>query len=328
MSELLAVRNLTIGMMADQGFVPIVDRLNFNIAQGQTVGLVGESGSGKSMAAKSIMGLLGHGLHCQQGEIIFTDRTGAQKDVARLKTSGREIRQLRGAEIAMIFQEPMASLSPVHTIGDQIMTTLRQHSDLSREAAKARVIELLHEVGMASPRAIANQYPHHISGGMRQRAMIAMALSCQPRLLICDEPTTALDVTTEAQIMELLQGLQQRFGMAILFISHNIALVSEIADQLLVMYLGQIVEGGPSADVLQQPQHPYTRALLASLPARVEPGERLATISGSVPEVTQRPSGCQFHPRCAERLAERCDAEDPQQGKLIIGHQAWCHRHD
>lgn len=332
MSRLLEIRDLTIGCYLNGQFIPIVDGLDLQINTGEILGIVGESGSGKSMTARAVMGLLGPGLRIQKGQIIYFDQDGSAKDICKLKQNGRDIRKLRGNKLAMIFQEPMASLSPVHTIGDQISTTLRQHTDLSKKSARSRAIDLLHDVGMSSPEEIAEQYPHKISGGMRQRAMIAMALSCEPRLLICDEPTTALDVTTEAQIVELLYDLQQRLDMAILFISHNIALVSEISERIMVMYLGQAIETGDTTDVLKHPRHPYTRALLSSLPSLAEPGARLATIEGQVPEPTMRPTGCQFHPRCPDILNEKCSLVDPYKAKAQQfdgrSSKVWCHLYE
>lgn len=274
---LLSIKDLTVGFDKDRQFIPIIQQLNLAIAPGETLGIVGESGSGKSMTARAIMGLLAPGLRVEKGDIVYHDLKDKSHAIHKLKQHGRAMRDLRGREIAMVFQEPMASLSPVHTIGVQITTTLLQHTDLNKKQAAERAVELLDDVGMAKPHDVARQYPHKLSGGMRQRAMIAMALSCAPRLLICDEPTTALDVTTEAQIVDLLQDLQAKHGTAIMFISHNIALVAEMSQRVIVMDKGCAVEAAPTIDLLARPQHPYTQRLLASMPALAKPGETLST---------------------------------------------------
>ena len=309
---LLSIENLSVSFSARSGNVPTLLDVSLQVSPGETLGVVGESGSGKSLTARAVMGLLPPGARITGGRIRFAPKDGAEVDIARLPPRGSAIRGLRARRIAMVFQEPMASLSPVHTIGAQVATPLRTHFGLSARAARAEAVDWLTRVRMPSAREVATQYPHQISGGMRQRAMIAIALSCRPRVLICDEPTTALDVTTEAQIVSLLAELQAEFGMAMLFISHNVALVSEIADRVAVMYLGQVVEAGTRASVLGTPAHPYTRGLLRSIPALAEPGERLATLSGNVPDAARRPSGCAFHPRCPERLDGPCAVQPPR----------------
>jgi oligopeptide/dipeptide ABC transporter ATP-binding protein len=326
-APLLGIEDLAIGFPLRDRLIPAVDGLSLAVAPGETLGIVGESGSGKSLTARAVMGLVPRGGRITGGRIAYTTKAGTTQDITAMRRNGPEIRSLRGREIAMVFQEPMASLSPVHTIGAQIGTPLRHHHGLSARAARRAAIDLLDQVGMASPAEIADQYPHRISGGMRQRAMIAIALSCEPRLLICDEPTTALDVTTEAQIVELLAELQARLGMAMIFISHNVALVSEIADRVVVMYLGRSVESGPARDVLDGPRHPYTRALLRSLPAFADPGSRLEALPGAVPDPLSRPRGCAFHPRCSDRIAGRCDAVDPPFASSGRAHGVRCHLH-
>ncbi|MEP3298254.1 MAG: ABC transporter ATP-binding protein [Pseudoruegeria sp.] len=328
MDTMISVKDLSIGFHLRHLMVPAVENISFNVAAGETLGIVGESGSGKSLSARAILGLVPPGGKITGGEIIYQPQTGAPITVTGLPKNGKTIRSLRGSEIAMVFQEPMASLSPVHTIGNQIVTTLRQHTDLPKKAALDRAVELLDQVGMASSAEIAQQYAHQISGGMRQRAMIAMALSCSPRLLICDEPTTALDATTEAQIVELLAKLQSDLNMAMIFISHNIGLVSEIANRVMVMYLGQSIETGPASDVLRAPAHPYTRALLKALPAFTEAGTALATLQGSVPDPVSRPTGCPFHPRCPEFAGPQCSITSPPVRSISSTHTARCHLHD
>lgn len=328
MKDLIRVDELSIGFGLKNWVIPAVEGVSFSVKPGETLGIVGESGSGKSLSARAMLGLVPSGGLITSGSISYQPESGDTVDITSLPKNGRAIRKLRGAEIAMIFQEPMASLSPVHTIGNQIVTTLRQHTDLSAAAALSRAIELLDQVGMASPAIIAGQYAHQLSGGMRQRAMIAMALSCSPRLLICDEPTTALDATTEAQVVELLMKLQQDFNMGMIFISHNIGLVSEIADRVMVMYLGQSIESGATEHVLKSPAHPYTRALLNALPAFAEAGAELATLQGAVPDLTARPTGCSFHPRCAEFAGPQCETERPAIQVVTNQHLARCHLHE
>lgn len=328
MKDLVTVEDLSIGFDLRELVVPAVEGISFSVGTGETLGIVGESGSGKSLSARAILGLVPSGGRVTGGRISYQPEKGEALTITDLPKNGRDIRKLRGAEIAMIFQEPMASLSPVHTIGNQIVTTLRQHTDLNKRAALSRAIELLDQVGMASPAVIAGQYAHQLSGGMRQRAMIAMALSCSPRLLICDEPTTALDATTEAQVVELLMKLQQDLKMGMIFISHNIGLVSEIADRVMVMYLGQSIENGPAGHVLNKPAHPYTRALLNALPAFADAGAELASLQGAVPDLIDRPSGCAFHPRCPEYAGNRCENETPSIRVVANQHLARCHLHD
>lgn len=328
MNPLISVKDLSIGFHQRHLVLPAVENISFDVAAGETLGIVGESGSGKSLSARAILGLVPAGGEITSGQITYQPASGDPIEISSLPKNGRDIRSLRGSKIAMVFQEPMASLSPVHTIGNQISTTLRQHTDLSKRAALTRAIELLDQVGMASPAEIAEQYAHQISGGMRQRAMIAMALSCNPRLLICDEPTTALDATTEAQIVDLLAKLQADLNMGMIFISHNIGLVSEIADRVMVMYLGQEVETGPAETVLKTSGHPYTRALLAALPAFTEAGAELATLQGAVPDPTSRPTGCSFHPRCPEFAGEHCKTVRPVLHAIADRHCAKCHLHD
>lgn len=292
MTDLLTINNLAIGFGKGDSAFKAVDGVSLSLAAKETIGLVGESGSGKSLTARAILGLTPPGAQRLSGEIVFRPKVGTPKEITALKPHGSAIRAIRGNQIAMIFQEPMASLSPVHTIGTQIATTLREHTDLGSRAVADRVIELLDQVRLPHPKALARQYPHELSGGMRQRAMIAMALSCNPVLLICDEPTTALDATTEAKIVELLQDLKERHDMAMLFLSHNIGLVANVSDRVLVMQQGRIVEEGRAARVLTAPQHPYTKMLLAAAPrlttapsergqrVRPQPTEPLVTLTG------------------------------------------------
>jgi oligopeptide/dipeptide ABC transporter ATP-binding protein len=299
------------------GTVRAVDGVSLEVKPGETLGLVGESGCGKSVTAFSILRLLPKTSRIVEGEIYFDRGEGGQLiDLTTVDPNGDLIRSIRGNEIAMIFQEPLTSLSPVHTVGSQIAETVELHQDASKEEARERAIEMLEEVGIAMPRQRYDEYPHQFSGGMRQRAMIAMALSCNPALLIADEPTTALDVTIQAQILELMKALQEEFGMAILMITHNLGVIAELSDRVAVMYMGRIVESGDARTIFHRPLHPYTVGLMRSIPhlgRRIK--ARLTPIPGSVPDPYSVPSGCAFLPRCPVPKMEACYGE--QETSLI-----------
>jgi dipeptide transport system ATP-binding protein len=303
---LLEIQNLSVAFETARGPLIAVDRLNFHVNEGETLGIVGESGSGKSVSCLSILGLLP-----PQANVKADRMTFAGKSLMGL--SEREYREIRGGQISMIFQDPMSSLDPSYTVGFQLVEGLRTHENLTKKMAKVRALELLDHVGIASPLTRFDAYPHQLSGGMCQRVMIAMAIASKPKLLIADEPTTALDVTIQAQILDLLSKLQREEKMAMILITHNIAVVAERADRVLVMYAGQAVETGPVREVIGSPEHPYTQALLSSLPgANSKAGHRakLPAISGVVPDLAQRPEGCQMHPRCPS-VQERCKTESP-----------------
>jgi len=297
---LLRAQDLCVQFWSADGPAPVVAGLSLEIDRGQVVALVGESGCGKTVTALAILHLLPRSVECVvTGQVRFHGRD-------LLALSEREMRRIRGNQVAMVFQEPMTSLNPVLTVGEQIAETLRLHRRLSRRAARARTVELLYQVGISAAEQRRRQYPHELSGGMRQRVMIAMAVACEPALLIADEPTTALDVTLQAQILRLLRDLQQRTGMALLLITHDLGVVAQVCDAVCVMYAGRIVERGPVARLLTEPRHPYTRGLLRCTP-RLDGGaladtprreRRLAVIPGEVPDPRRRPSGCPFHPRC------------------------------
>ena len=296
-----------------------MDGISFEIEEGETLGLVGESGCGKSVASLSIMRLVPEPPgRIEEGEIRFRGR-----DLLKLRES--EMRRIRGGEISMIFQEPMTSLNPVFTCGEQIMEAVVLHRRQSRKAARERVIEMLSLVGIPSPERRADEYPHQLSGGMRQRVMIAMALSCDPLLLIADEPTTALDVTIQAQILDLLAALQERFHTAVLMITHDLGVIAEVADRVAVMYAGRIVEYTDVNRIFGRPRHPYTRGLLASIPKMTERKEWLSVIPGIVPDATAVPDACRFHPRCTESFG-RCREEEPELEEVEAGHWAACWR--
>jgi peptide/nickel transport system ATP-binding protein len=309
---LLSVRNLKTSFFQDEGTTKAVDGASFDVYAGRTLGIVGESGCGKSVTAQSILRIVDHPGRIVDGEILLTREDGTTTDLTRLKPDGREIRSIRGGDIGLIFQEPMTSFSPVHTVGAQIIEAVMLHNAVSAKEARLRGIEALRSVGIPKPERRIDEYSFELSGGLRQRAMIAVALSCAPRLLIADEPTTALDVTTQAQILDLLRRIQQDTGMAIMLITHNLGVVAEMADDVVVMYLGRVVEEGKVDDIFHDAKHPYTRALLQSIPSiESAPRVKLPTISGSIPHPFNRPTGCPFHPRCASFMPGRCDTAQP-----------------
>ena len=306
MSEpLLTVRDLKTFFRTDGGVARAVDGVSFTLKKGETLGLVGESGCGKSVTSLSVMRLVPE----PPGEIVSGDIRFNGRNLLSLDEAA--LQGVRGNDIAMIFQEPMTSLNPVFTCGDQIDEAVMLHQGLGRRAARAITVDMLNLVGIPDPDQRANEYPHQLSGGMRQRVMIAMALCCNPELLIADEPTTALDVTIQAQILELLDRLQREFGMAVLMITHNLGVIAEVADRVAVMYAGKIVETGTVDEIFANPQHPYTRGLLESIPKLNEEKSRLSVIPGTVPDATRFPAGCRFAPRCS--LAEDvCEADEPR----------------
>jgi len=315
---LLEVRDLHTSFLMPYGEARAVDGITFTVDPGRTLGVVGESGCGKTMAALSVLRLTPSGSRVT-GEITFDGRN-------LLTLSEAEMRHIRGNAIAMIFQEPMSSLNPVFTVGNQIAEAVRLHQGLSWRAAHAQAIEMLKLVEIPEPERRVNEYPHQLSGGMRQRVMIAMALSCHPRLLIADEPTTALDVTIQAQILDLLAGLQQRLGMALILVTHDLGIVAERADEVAIMYAGRIVERAPVQAIFSRPLHPYTRGLLRSIPkVGAEKARRLEAIPGVVPDLSCLPSGCHFRDRCPKAIA-RCAAADPLLEELQPGHRAACIR--
>src|SRR5262245_6755631 len=318
---LLSVRDLKTYFYQDEGIVR---------AAGARRGIVGESGCGKSVTARSILRIVDRPGKILEGEIRFRrpSRNGGPPqivDLAKLDANGQEMRAIRGAEIALIFQEPMSSFSPVHTIGDQIVEAILLHQPVTRSEARAQTIEILRRVGVSSPEERVDQLSNQLSGGLRQRAMIAMALSCKPTLLIADEPTTALDVTTQTQILELMRQLQKEDGMAIMLITHDLGVVAEMATDDAVMYLGRVVDHAPVDAIFHDPRHPYTRALLRSIPRlRSRTRERLTPIAGAVPHPYQRPTGCPFHPRCANFIAGKCDRDAPVLQPVADNHAVSC----
>ena len=327
---ILRVRDLRTYFFADEGTVKAVDGVSFDVYPGRTLGIVGESGCGKSVTAKSVLRIVERPGRIVGGEIrLHRAASGnggpVEIDIAALPPSAPELRRVRGGEIGLVFQEPMASFSPVHTIGDQMVETIRVHAAVDRAAARELALEMLRLVGIPRPERRIDEYAFQLSGGLRQRAMIAVALACHPRILIADEPTTALDVTTQAQILDLLRSLQAREGMAIVLITHNLGVVAEMCDEVAVMYLGRIVERGPVDAIFHAPKHPYTRALLRSIPSiRAPLRTRLATIAGSVPHPFARPAGCPFHPRCPDAMPGVCDRGEPAVRRIGEGQEASC----
>jgi len=315
----LTVENLRIAFHKNGGEVLAVRGVDFELKRGETLALVGESGSGKTVTALSILRLLSE----PPAKVAADGLRLGEVDLLRLSPEG--MRKVRGREVAMIFQDPMTSLNPVLSIGEQIMETLRRHTALDRQAIEKRALELLRRVELPSPEEKLRQYPHQLSGGMRQRVMIAMALSCEPRILIADEPTTALDALVQAQILDLLRQLGRDTGLSILLITHDLGIVSDLADRVMVMYAGKIVEAGPVGTLFKEPLHPYTRGLLHSVPriGRRTKGGRLEEIPGQVPRPGELPAGCAFHPRCPD-ATERCIGEQPRLKAEQPGHTVSC----
>jgi len=323
--SVLSIRNLKTYFFLDEGTVRAVDGVNLEIPKAQTIGIVGESGCGKSVSAFSALRLVAEPGEIVEGEIIL-HREDGDVVLTDLDDEGEQIRSIRGKEISMIFQEPMTSLSPVHRVGAQIVEAVELHTDLQGQDAMDHAIHMLERVGIPDAPRRATEYPHELSGGMRQRVMIAMALSCQPSLLMADEPTTALDVTIQAQILELMRDLQTEFDMSIMLITHDLGVVAEMADEVAVMYLGRVVEQGSVERIFVAPKHPYTKALMRSIPGIG--GARkteLHTIEGSVPDPFTRPKGCPFHPRCEEAVKGVCDVGDrPELIEIEPGHDVAC----
>ena len=332
---LLEIRDLKTHFALDEGTVRAVDGVDLDVRRRQVVGVVGESGCGKSMTAMSIMRLIPPPGQIVEGEIRFhrqfDDRTDAKDivDLAQFESNDRQLRDIRGNQISMVFQEPMTALSPVRTVGKQITEAILLHQEVNKAEARDIAIETLARVKMPNPEQRFDDYPFQLSGGMRQRAVIAMALACRPQLLIADEPTTALDVTTEAQILDLMRELQAEYDMSILYITHNLGVVAEMAEDVVVMYMGKVVERTDVDSIFYNPKHPYTKGLLHSIP-RLEDvlqdkREKLNAIEGMVPSPYQRLQGCSFHPRCPDFMPGVCDEAEPQLIQLDEGHAVRCH---
>lgn len=314
---LLEVKDLSTYFYTEEGISRAVDGVDFEIGEREVLGLAGESACGKTVTALSILRLVPFPGRIVRGEVLYKGRD-------LLKYSEGLMREIRGREISMVFQEPTTSLNPVFTIGDQIIEVLILHQQLKRKEAQKKAIQLLNLVGIPSPESRIHDYPHNLSGGMKQRAMIAMALSGNPSLIIADEPTTALDVTIQAQILELLKELQEKLKMSILLITHNLGIISQVADRVAIMYAGKIVEQGTTEKILKEPLHPYTKGLLESIPRMETIQRRLPTIEGMVPRPIEWPRGCRFHPRCPVKLAI-CSEKEPEMREFTPGHKVRCH---
>jgi oligopeptide/dipeptide ABC transporter ATP-binding protein len=320
-TPLLQVEDLKTYFFTSGAVVKAVDGVSFHVDRGETIGIVGESGSGKSVTSMSILRLVAEPGRIVGGRILFGDE-GKQKDVVQMTDD--EIREFRGNDVAMIFQDPMTSMNPVLKVGFQIKEAMAAHDRFTAKQARERVVPMLKQVRISAPEQRANNYPHQFSGGMRQRAMIAMGLSNEPHLLIADEPTTALDVTVQAQIIELLRDLNRELGTAIILITHNLAVVASLCTRVIVMYAGRIVEEGPTRQIFKSPQHPYTWSLLRSIP-RLDAvqHDKLLAISGMPPDMSNPPPGCKFHPRCRFRV-DRCLEEEPPLGEVDVDQRARC----
>ena len=325
-NPIIQVKNLGVNIKMDEGLLTPVRGVDFEIYPGETLGLVGESGCGKSLTNKAILGI--NDKKCAStGEILFRNENDEVVDLLKLNPRGKEIRAIRGKQISMIFQEPMVAFSPMYTIGNQINECTRLHITKDKKESKRISIEMMKMVGIANAEKRYDQYPHEFSGGMLQRALIAMALVCRPRLLIADEPTTALDVTIQAQILELMQSLQKELGMAILFITHDLGTVAKMCDRVAVMYLGKIVETGTAMEIYKNPQHPYTKGLMGSVHKIGSlKADRLYSIEGTVPLALNLKPGCGFYERCSERIEGVCDKVDPETLCLAGSHCVACHR--
>lgn len=322
---LLKVQNLGVSFDTDEGTVRGVNNVSFTVSRGKTVGIVGESGSGKSVTSQAIMRLLPKNGHIDQRSIISLRRkSGEYLTITDLPDDSNQVRSIRGGEISMIFQEPMASFSPVYTVGNQMLEVIQLHRKVDNSQARKIALDMLDKVGISNPAVRIDQYPFELSGGMRQRAMIAMALSTEPSLLIADEPTTALDVTIQSQILALMRMLQTELQMSIIFITHDLGVISHIADDVVVMYLGQVMERGSTREIITNPHHPYTKSLLNAIPKLETLNERLIPVGGDIPSPLERPSGCPFHTRCQDFIPDRCDLQNPQETRIMDDHFVYC----
>ena len=323
--SVISVKNIKTYFYSENRCNRAVNGVSFEVKRGRTLCVVGESGCGKSVTASSIMQLLPRLARIEEGEIIYHSEEKGDIEIQKLKRNGKEMRELRGKDIAMIFQDPMTALNPVFKVGDQIAENIMQHEKVSKKEAKARALELLTQMGIPEPEKRINQYPHEFSGGMRQRAVIALAMSCNPKVLLADEPTTALDVTIQAQIFELMDMLKREHNTAIMLITHDMGVVSELADDVLVMYMGNVIESGTAREVLKNPKHPYTKALLASIPVLGRgKDQELNPIRGMTPNPYNRPKGCQFEPRC-DFACDKCRECMPDETMLDGTHMVRCH---
>lgn len=326
--NVLEVNELFVEFHGDEGIAKAVNGVSFAVQEGQAVGVVGESGCGKSVSAFSVLRLLADTARITSGEILYREENGDITDMTKLEQDGEKIRDIRGDQISMIFQEPMTAFSPVHTINNQISELLILHQGMSKEDAKKETIELLKKVGIPDPAQRVDDYTFQYSGGMRQRAMIAMGVACSPRVLIADEPTTALDVTIQAQVLKMIQAMQHELSLSLILITHDLSVISKMVEHVYVMYLGKVVESAPVREMFKNPKHPYTRNLLKSIPRMTGQGERLHTIEGTVPTTYLLPEGCAFHPRCEQMIDGTCNKADPRKTAIAENHYVLCHLYD
>jgi len=331
-NELIRISNLKVTFPLDEGTVQALDGIDLSIKKGKVVGVVGESGCGKSITARSIIRIIPPPGKIDEGEILLRTKIGSSDgeehviDLVKIDPDSELMRQIRWGEISMIFQEPMTSFSSYHTLGDQISEAALEHKNITKQEARQLTIQMLDHVGIPNASTRVSQYPHEFSGGMRQRAMIAMALICNPSMLIADEPTTSLDVTIQAQMLELMRDLRKDFGSSVLFITHNLGVIAQIADEVFIMYMGKIVESGSVNDIFHNPKHPYTVDLLHAIPKITGAAkERLVAIEGGIPSPFERISGCPFHPRCSRMIQGVCEVQIPVMTDFGDGHKAFCH---
>ena len=325
--RILDVRCLEVRFLTDLGTVNAVNGLSFQVRSGEAIGIVGESGCGKSVAAYSILRILPKSARITKGEICFRRQDGRVEDLTQVDANGKEMRRIRGAEISMIFQEPMTAFSPVHTVGNQICESMLLHQDVTKTSARDRAVKLLGLVGIPNPEQRVDEYPFQLSGGMRQRAMVAMALACNIRLLIADEPTTALDVIIKAQVLKLIKEMQQDRHLSLILITHDLGVIAHLVDRVYVVYLGHLLEVAPVAEIFAGPRHPYTRDLLKSIPRMKGGKERLQAIRGSVPDSLALPTGCPFHPRCQDVVGDICKRAFPAETEVGPGHRVSCFKY-
>jgi oligopeptide/dipeptide ABC transporter ATP-binding protein len=330
--ELIRITNLKVSFPLDEGTVQALDGIDLSIKKGKVIGVVGESGCGKSITARSIIHIIPEPGKIDEGEILLRTKIGSSDgeeqviDLAKIDPDSELMREIRWSEISMIFQEPMTSFSSYHTLGDQISEAALVHRDITKEDARKLAIEMLDHVGIPNAPTRMNQYPHEFSGGMRQRAMIAMALICNPSMLIADEPSTSLDVTIQAQILQLMRNLRKDFGSSVMFITHNLGVIAQIADEVFIMYLGKIVESGSVIEIFHNPKHPYTVNLLLAIPKITGATQkRLVAIEGGIPSPFERINGCPFHPRCKQIIKGVCETQVPKMFDFGNGHKADCH---
>ena len=327
-TPLIDVRDLSVVIDRDEGVVRPLNGVSFKIHAGQSVGIVGESGCGKTMTSNALLRILPPASEITSGHIRYRRKLDEQEiDLVTIDDQSSEMRQIRGGDISMIFQEPMTAFSPVHTVYNQIAEMIQLHDPVDDQQARRRVVELLDLVGIPDPDLRADDYPFQLSGGMRQRAMIAMALASNPRLLIADEPTTALDVTVQARVLKLIQRLQRELGLALMLITHDLGVIAHTVEYVYVMYLGRVIEEGPVADIFYRPAHPYTQALLQSIPSLTQPTQHLEPIEGSVPSAYALPTGCPFHTRCTQKVGDICHQHMPAHFEVGTDHQASCFIH-